>query len=46
MTKKELSQYFGKDFQTNPQLIGLDANQKSNFSIITKKAKERGITSN
>ena len=42
----ELSKYFGKDYLSNPQLVGLDANQKSNFTIITNKAKEKGITSN
>jgi predicted chitinase len=42
----ELSKYFGKDYLSNPQLVGLDANQKSNFTIIVNKAKERGITSN
>ena len=38
----ELSKYFGKDYLSNPQLVGLDANQKSNFTIITNKAKEKG----
>jgi len=42
----ELSKYFGKDYLSSPQLVGLDANQKSNFTIIVNKAKERGITSN
>lgn len=42
----ELSKYFGKDYQSNPQLEGLKAEQKSNFTIIINKAKERGITSN
>jgi predicted chitinase len=42
----ELSKYFGKDYLSNPQLVGLDTNQKSNFTIITNKAKEKGITSN
>lgn len=41
----ELSKYFGKDYVSNPQLAGLDANQKSNFTTIVNKAKERGITS-
>ena len=46
MAKNQLEQYFGKDYKSNPQLIGLTAEQKSNFTLIVKKAKERGITSN
>jgi predicted chitinase len=46
MAKNQLEKYFGKDYNSNPQLVGLDAEQKSNFTIIINKAKSRGITSN
>jgi predicted chitinase len=45
--KNELASYFGKNYQTDPsELKGLNAVQKSNFSIIIQKAKSLGITSN
>ena len=47
MTKKELESYFGKNYQKNPsELKGLNSTQKSNLSIIVKKAQSLGITSN
>ena len=46
MAKNELSKYFGNDYNSNPKLDGLNPEQKSNFTIIVKKAKDRGITSN
>lgn len=46
MNRKELENYFGKNYKSDPQLVGLNAEQKSNFTIIVNKAKEKGITSN
>jgi putative chitinase len=46
MAKSELERYFGKDYKSNPKLDGLDAEQKSNFTIIVNMAKEKGITNN
>jgi hypothetical protein len=45
MNKKELENYFGKNYKSNPELKGLTPEQKSNFTIIVNKAKEKGITS-
>ena len=47
MKKNELASYFGKNYQSDPsELKGLNSTQKSNFSLIVKKAKSLGITSN
>jgi len=46
MTKNELASYFGKNYQTDPsELKGLNSTQKSNFSLIVKKARDLGIKS-
>jgi predicted chitinase len=47
MTKNDLVSYFGKNYQTDPsELKGLNSTQKSNFSLIVKKARDLGIKSN
>ena len=46
MAKNELSKYFGNDYNSNPKLDGLNPEQKSNFTIIVKEAKDSVITCN
>lgn len=46
MNKKELENYFGKNYKSNPELKSLKPQQKSNFTTIVNKAKEKGITNN